>query len=76
MDKSSKNNAVSQLSEAVQQRLGADIRTRVTGAAGPAHAPQIFVEIELPNGKIYLGSGANQREARRKAATKALKAWK
>jgi|GEM_PF-5763513 len=76
MDKSRKNNTVSRLSEAVQRRMKADIRTRVTGTAGPAHAPQIFVEIELPNGKIYTASGANQREARKKAAAEALKAWK
>ncbi len=65
-------NAMVRLCEAVQQRTRSNIVTRVTGKTGSDHEPTVFVEIELPSGKIYAGSGKNQKEARQKAALKAL----
>lgn len=66
-------NPIIELAEKCQKTYGANIETRVVKKAGPDHCPTIFVEIDLPNGKTYAGSGANQKEAKKRAAEQALK---
>ena len=65
-------NPIVALSETIQKRFRQNIQTRVTGKEGQDHCPVISVEIELPNGVKFRASGANQREARQKAAQQAL----
>lgn len=66
-------NPIITLAELVQKTYGANIETRVVKKVGEDHCPTIFVEVELPNGKIYADSGSNQKEAKKRACLKALK---
>lgn len=65
-------NPIVKLAELCQKTFGANIETRVVKKIGADHCPTIFVEVELPNGKVYGGSGSNQKEAKKMAAQKAL----
>lgn len=65
-------NPIIELAEKIQKKFGKNIQTRVTNKVGPDHSPVISVEIELPNGEKYTASGNNKKEAKRKAAEKAL----
>ncbi|GIM61139.1 hypothetical protein CAPN008_11890 [Capnocytophaga canis] len=65
-------NPIVRLAELCQKTYGANIETRVVKKTGADHCPTIFVEVELPNGKIYGGSGSNQKEAKKRAAEQAL----
>lgn len=65
-------NPIVALAETCQKMFGANIETSVIGKTGPDHCPTITVEIELPNGKKFTASGTNQKEAKQKAAKKAL----
>lgn len=65
-------NPIVTLSELVQRTYGANIETRVAGKSGADHCPTIFVEVELPNGKLYTASGRNQKEAKKEVCLKAL----
>lgn len=65
-------NPIIELAELCQKKFRSNIETRVIDKVGEDHSPTIFVEIELPNGKIYEASGCNQKDAKQKAALKAL----
>ena len=65
-------NPIIELAEKIQKRFGANIETRVINKTGADHCPVITVEIELPNGEIFTASGKNKKEAKQKAARKAL----
>jgi dsRNA-specific ribonuclease len=67
------NNPIVELAEKCQKKFRKSMVTRVTGKEGADHNPTITVEIELPNGKKYLGSGINQKIAKQNAAEEALK---
>lgn len=67
-------NPIIKLSELCQRIFGENIQTRVISKQGADHCPTIWVEIELPNGDIYKASGNNQKIAKQKAASEALKA--
>jgi len=66
-------NVIITLAERVQKIYGKNIETRLIDKSGPDHCPTITAEIELPNGGTFQGSGLNKREAKQKAAEKALK---
>ena len=65
-------NPIIELAELTQRQFGANIETRVTGKTGADHMPTVYVEIELPDGRIFKASGTNKRIAKQKAAEKAL----
>lgn len=67
-------NPIVELAELIQSMHGKNIETRVVGKSGADHyCPTIKVEIELPTGEVFRASGSNQKEAKQKAASKALK---
>jgi len=65
-------NPIILLAEKVQKKFRGSILTRVVCIEGADHIPTITVEIELPNGKVYVASGNNQKLAKQKAAELAL----
>ena len=65
-------NPIIELVELVQKKFGKNIETRVTGKTGPDHMPTVYVEIELPDGRIFESSGTNKRIAKQQAAEWAL----
>ena len=66
------NNPIVELAERVQRKFRESIVTRVIGKEGADHNPTITVEIELPDGRIYIARGINQKIAKQKASEKAL----
>lgn len=66
-------NPIVELAERCQQEFRSNIITKVTGKYGPDHSPTVEVQIQLPNGRVFKGSGANQKIARQHAAEAALK---
>jgi len=71
-NKNQMNNPIIELAEKCQRIFRESMVTRVTNKTGADHNPTITVEIELPNGNVYTASGMNQKEAKQKAAEKAL----
>ena len=68
-------NPIIKLAEKCQKEYGKNLITRVIGKTGPDHIPSIEVQIELPNGCIYVGVGSNQKLAKQVAARIALSEW-
>ena len=66
------SNPIIELAEKCQKIYRKNIETRVLGKKGEDHCPTVYVEIELPDGQIFKGKGNNQKEAKQKAAQKAL----
>lgn len=66
-------NPIVQLSEAIQKQTGKNIISEVIKITGVLHSPTISVEIRLPDGRVFRGTGANQKTAKQEAALKALK---
>ena len=71
-NKNQMENPIVELAEKCQKIFRESMITRVIGKEGADHNPTITVEIELPNGKVYVASGINQKIAKQKAAEKAL----
>ena len=65
-------NPIIVLSEKCQKRYGENITTEVLSQEGAGHCPTIKVAITLPSGKVYVGTGSNQKVAKQNAATAAL----
>lgn len=65
-------NPIITLGEKVQELWGMSISTEVIGKSGPDHCPTITARVTLPDGSFEEAIGSNQKEAKRKAAMKAL----
>lgn len=65
-------NPIVELSHLVQKMYGKNIETSVTGKSGADHMPIIYVEIELPDGRIFEAEGLNKKIAKQEAARIAL----
>lgn len=61
------------LQEACQAAAQSPPRYRVTSRTGPDHAPRFEVEVTLPDGRAWLGTGGTRKEAERDAARQALR---
>ena len=68
-------NPIVELSEICQKRFGDNIEVRVVSKEGADHCPIIKVEIQLPNGDVFEGSGSNKKIAKQNAAIEALASW-
>jgi dsRNA-specific ribonuclease len=69
---SSETNPIIVLAEFCQKQFHASIHSRVTDVTGPCHMPTITAEIQLPDGKTFLGTGNNKKEAKQEAARSAI----
>lgn len=67
-------NPIVELAEYCQKRFRANIKTSVDCQSGKDHCPKICVSITLPCDERFEAFGANQKEAKQKAAREAL-AW-
>jgi dsRNA-specific ribonuclease len=61
-----------QLGLLTQKKFKKNLKSKVIGQTGADHCPIITVEIELPNGKKFTGTGGSQIAAKEKLAKEIL----